>query len=179
MSSLNQSVIVTDICHFSGFLAFESISKFGETPYLWVLVGCFNHFSLKKWETPATPILAYQKSEASNLGLANLPQTLESGSRNRCKEAETMGSPFWWRVRSAASQSCLQRQCLCSVPSSGGSTRHGLCAQQQWVEFWLDFACDQMLLRVPVPPVFETWLSNLPSNCRSKWICFQSVPFLP
>lgn len=112
MSSLNQSVIVTDICHFSGFLAFESISKFGETPYLWVLVGCFNHFSLKKWETPATPILAYQKSEASNLGLANLPQTLESGSRNRCKEAETMGSPFWWRVRSAASQCCRDSVCV-------------------------------------------------------------------
>lgn len=41
-----QSVVVTDICHFSGFLAFESISKFGETHHLWGLVGCLSHLSL-------------------------------------------------------------------------------------------------------------------------------------
>lgn len=84
---------------------------------------------------------------------------------------------------SSNSQLCFQGRCLCSVTGSGSRARHGPRVQQwgqsQWIDFRLDFGCDQMLLELPVLPVSKAWFSNLPNNGTSRWIPFQSIPFLP
>lgn len=124
-------MIATGICHFPGLLAFESISKFGETPPLLVLEGCISHLSLQK----------YKKSEAPMLGLANLPQTLSQARGIDAKKQQHWGvhsDGGWeqWRLPMrfpgmvCVSSARQQKQC-----------KHGCCAKQQrwshWLGFWL------------------------------------------
>lgn len=116
--------------------------------------------------------------------LGQLASDLESGSYDRYKRAGTMGSPFWWKAQTEATANLVSRDSVCVQCQAVEAGQGMACRVQQqrrshWIDFCLDFGCDQKLLCPWVLPIFHAWFSNHPSSCMSRWISFQTLPFLP
>lgn len=122
------SVTVTDIDHFSGFPAFESISKIGKTPIYESWLWCISRISFCKWKMPELTKLV----RGTQPGLKSTCPRLSSGSREVKKQG--WGESILNEVESNGNnQSGFQRWHSCPLPGRGAVKGMARRAWQQGV----------------------------------------------